>query len=228
MDFSQISFPPIASATPDGIVAVGGDLSAERLISAYIQGIFPWYSYGSPILWWSPDPRFVLYPDQVKVSSSMRTLFRKKRFSVTVDEDFPGVIRECRQIVRDGQMGTWITAEMEKAYNALHRLGFAHSVEVWDSGKMVGGLYGLGLGKIFFGESMFARVSNASKFGFITLVRLLQEMGFFLIDCQQETTHLGSLGAVAIPRERFLEYLGQNAPYDSCRGSWRQFAPNGC
>lgn len=191
------------------IVQIGGDLSIGRILSAYSRGIFPWYSYG-PVVWWSPDPRFVLYPADLKISKSMRNLFNQKRFQVTFDQNFKEVIGLCAKVDRVDQHGTWITKEMNLAYNKLHELGHAHSVEVWNDGQLVGGLYGIALGKIFFGESMFTLMSNASKYGFITLVKFLIENEFFLIDCQQKTPHLGSLGAVEIERSLFLRYIDLN------------------
>lgn len=207
----DISFPNPALANAQGILAVGGDLSPERLIEAYTRGIFPWYNPGDEILWWSPDPRFVLFPDELKVSKSMRPYFNQKKFEVTYDTDFRSVITHCQQSDYSSRGGgTWITSEMLEAYCTLYEMGIAHSVEVWQGKALVGGLYGIFLGKVFFGESMFADVSNASKFGFITLVRDLAEIGCQLIDCQQETTHLASLGARAIPRREFLSLMQKN------------------
>lgn len=217
----DLTFPPVHLAEPDGLLAIGGDLSTIRLLRAYSEGIFPWFGEGDPYLWWSPDPRFVLFPEELKVSKSMRSYFNQKKFRVTYDVDFGAVIEGCRASFRKGQGGgTWITEDMLAAYKTLHEAGYAHSVEVWDGDTLVGGLYGISLGNIFFGESMFARVSNASKFGFISMVLALREKGFALIDCQQETTHLASLGARAIPREIFLEYLQQNNRHDTVVGNW--------
>ena len=191
---TDLWFPDVEESTEEGIVAVGGDLSVERLILAYSKGIFPWYSSDkSPILWWSPDPRFVLLPSQLKISKSMRPLFNQNKFQVTWDQNFEDVIKNCQKIERDDQPGTWITSKMLAAYIQLHKKGYAHSVEVWLDNELVGGLYGISLGKVFFGESMFAKVSNASKFGFISLVKQLIKKDFVLIDCQQETKHLESL-----------------------------------
>lgn len=203
-----------------GIVAVGGDLSPERLLHAYRLGLFPWFSEDQPILWWSPDPRFVLFPADLKVARSMRPYFNQGKFTVTYDQDFRAVISACQEAYRPGQYGTWITEEMLEAYCHLNELGFAHSVEVWKGDDLVGGLYGIALGRIFFGESMFARVSNASKFGFISLVRRLQKRGYVLIDCQQETRHLASLGAESIPRSTFLQYLAENDLEQTEKGPW--------
>jgi leucyl/phenylalanyl-tRNA--protein transferase len=218
----ELQFPHPSLTSENGILAVGGDLSAERLILAYQYGIFPWFNEGDPILWWSPDPRFVLFPEELKVSRSMRPYFNQKKFGCTIDRDFGAVIRHCQQNRRGRQagMGTWITEEMLEAYIRLHELGFAHSVEVWKGDELVGGLYGLAFGKCFFGESMFTKVSNASKFGFISLVRYLEERGFWLIDCQQETRHLASLGARSISREKFLSILEKNREEDGEIGKW--------
>lgn len=211
VDINSLYFPPAENAMPNGLLAYWGDLSVDRLRLAYRSGIFPWYSAGEPILWWSPDPRFVLFPEELKVSKSMRSYLNQKKFSVTFDHDFPAVISACAEVRRRGFPGTWITKEMRAAYVRLHEAGYAHSAEVWQGEELVGGVYGVALGKVFFGESMFTKVSNASKFGFIYLVRWLQENGFFLIDCQQETEHLASLGARSIPRKDFLAMLEQNA-----------------
>ena len=203
-------FPDPRLANEDGILAVGGDLSPQRLLLAYRKGLFPWYNEGEPILWWCPDPRLTVVPSQVKMSKSMRAYFNRQKFTVTYDTAFEEVIRGCQTNDRKGQTGTWISEEIIHAYRTLHDLGYAHSVEVWEGANLVGGLYGLAIGKVFFGESMFARVSNASKFGFITLARRLEREGCWLVDCQQETPHLASLGAVAIDRNQFLDLLEQN------------------
>jgi leucyl/phenylalanyl-tRNA--protein transferase len=202
-------FPQIDMADEDGLLAIGGELSVERLIDAYNQGIFPWYDASQPVLWWSPDPRMVLFPEKLRVSKSMKKLFRDKTFEVTFNTDFKSVIENCANIWREGQDGTWITEEIQKAYLDLHRLGIAHSVEVWDGKKLVGGLYGIYLEdkKVFCGESMFATASNASKYGFIKLVEKLRAQGVKLIDCQIYTPHLESLGAEEISRKEFLEFL---------------------
>lgn len=217
----ELRFPHPQLATPDGLLAAGGDLSTDRLLLAYSWGIFPWYSDNDPILWWSPDPRFVLFPDELKVSKSMRPYFNQHKYRVTYDTAFSRVIHACSVIPRHGQVSTWITAEMTAAYEKLHRQGYAHSVEVWREEELVGGLYGIALGKVFFGESMFAKASNASKFGFISLVRALQAQGYELVDCQQETAHLASLGARAIDRERFLEALEENRERKTALGRWK-------
>lgn len=218
----ELSFPHPRYANEDGILAVGGDLSPQRLVLAYTNGIFPWFNPGDPIIWWSPDPRFVLFPDELKVSKSMRPYFNQKKFSCTLDHDFEQVIRNCQLHDRKGQSGgTWITNNMLDAYIHLHKLGIAHSVEVWQGEELVGGLYGVALGKVFFGESMFTKVSNASKFGFISLVRQLIQWEFNLIDCQQATRHLESLGGRAIPRVDFLSYLEKNQVHPVEQKSWK-------
>lgn len=206
---NEILFPSPELARKDGLLAFGGDLSEERLITAYSMGIFPWYSEGSPILWWSPDPRFILLPDELKVSRSLRKVINKGVFKVTMNTSFENVIRNCAEAPREGQSGTWITEDMIEAYIRLHRSGYAHSVESWYEGELVGGLYGIILGKVFFGESMFSKMSNASKVAFVTIVERLKEQGFRLIDCQVRTEHLVSLGAREVPRRAFLEMLSK-------------------
>jgi len=202
-------FPPVEYALrePDGLLAVGGDLAPERILNAYRHGIFPWFSPGQPILWWSPDPRAVLFPERLKVSRSLRKSISHHTFRVTFDTAFAQVIRACAETPRRGQAGTWISEEMQQAYFRLHELGYAHSVESWLGDELVGGLYGLRLGRIFFGESMFSRRTDASKVPFVHLVRKLQSEGVVLIDCQVTTEHLLSLGAEEIPRQRFIELL---------------------
>jgi leucyl/phenylalanyl-tRNA--protein transferase len=199
-------FPPVEEAMEDGLLAMGGDVSVERLLLAYRQGIFPWYDGDIP-LWWSPDPRFVLFPEKLKVSKSMEALIRKKTFRFTVNTVFPEVIRACKELQRKGQDGTWITDELEVSVNALHQLGFAHSAETWMDDQLVGGLYGIKIGSLFFGESMFSKESNASKFAFISYVQRLRSENIQLIDCQVYTEHLESLGAEMIPRKEFMETL---------------------
>lgn len=216
----EISFPPLELAEPDGLLAYGGDLHPARILRAYELGIFPWYGEDSPILWWSPDPRLVLYPSELHVSKSMRPVLRSGRFQVRFDTAFSAVINGCR--IRPGSMdhGTWLTEEMVQAYNLLHQLGHAHSVEVFHDDALVGGLYGIALGRCFFGESMFSAVSNASKVGFIHLVRLLEVLGFGLIDCQVKTNHLIRLGARQIPRTRFILELRQALSQPGIAGPW--------
>jgi leucyl/phenylalanyl-tRNA--protein transferase len=216
----ELIFPESRWASPDGIVAIGGDLSVERLVLAYSNGIFPWYNEGSEILWWTPDPRFVLETKNIKVSKSMRQVIRSKRFKVTFDTQFQQVIQQCKSSARNGQEGTWITQDMENAYILLHEAGHAHSVEVWEENDLVGGLYGVSLGKMFFGESMFAKVSNASKFGFIQLVERLVAKGFEMIDCQDYTAHLESLGAEEISRRSFEIFIQEKIEEDGKMGSW--------
>ncbi|SNR56272.1 leucyl/phenylalanyl-tRNA--protein transferase [Maribacter sedimenticola] len=203
----RLEFPPVETANSEGLLAVGGDLSVERLVLAYTNGIFPWFNDESPILWWSPDPRMVLYPDKVKISKSMRKVLRDNRFRLTKNTCFQQVLEHCSSIEREGQDGTWITQNMKKAYCAMHEKGYATSYEVWEQNELVGGLYGIDLGHIFCGESMFSITSNASKFAFIKLAEDLHAKGYKAIDCQLYTAHLASLGAQEIPREKFMELL---------------------
>lgn len=208
---NKLIFPPVHLAEPDGLLAMGGDLSPERLLLAYRNGIFPWYE-GEPILWWSTDPRFVLVPAELKVNKSTKTLLKKNEFVFTVNKAFATVIHNCKEIKRPGQNGTWITDEVEKAYCKLHELGHAHSAEVWKDNELVGGLYGIRMGKVFFGESMFSKVSNASRFAFINYIQLLKEDGVQLIDCQVYTEYLESLGARMISRTDFVRQLKELIP----------------
>ena len=205
----KIIFPHPSEADANGLVAIGGDLSSERLLLAYNSGIFPWYNEDEPLLWWSPNPRMVLYPKELRVSKSMRVVLKKQLFKITFNTAFEYVIQQCAQIKRDDQDDTWITNDMTEAYIKLHKQGMATSVEVWQNEKLVGGLYGIDLKdkKIFCGESMFSKVSNASKAAFITLVQELRTKGYKLIDCQMHTTHLESLGAREIERGEFLKAL---------------------
>jgi leucyl/phenylalanyl-tRNA--protein transferase len=207
----ELTFPPVHLAEPDGLLAMGGDLSPERLLLAYRQGIFPWYE-GEYILWWCPDPRFVLFPDDLKISKSIRTLLKRNEFEFTVNKAFREVIYQCKKIVRREQQGTWITDEIEKAFIKLHELGYAHSAEVWKNGELAGGLYGIKLGKVFFGESMFSLQSNASRYAFIKYVQQLKEEGIELIDCQVYTEYLESLGAGMILRKDFIRLLNDLIP----------------
>ena len=197
------------SADDDGLLAIGGDLTVERLLLAYRYGIFPWYNE-PPVMWWWTHPRCILYPAKVKVSKSMRSYFNQEKYSVSYNQAFDSVITACATHDRPKQMGTWINEGIIDAYIALHELGYAHSVEVWRDEELVGGLYGIGLGDIFFGESMFANASNASKFGFISLCRKLDEIGIKLVDCQQETNHLMSMGAELMSKEEFWKYISVN------------------
>lgn len=206
----ELSFPPLETAMrePNGLLAAGGDLSPERLLAAYRHGCFPWYQEGQPLLWWSPDPRTVLYPEELHVSRSLAKKLRQGVFDVTFDRAFRDVIEGCAA-PRDYADGTWITTPMQNAYVKLHQLGVAHSVEVWQDGQLVGGLYGLAMGRLFFGESMFSRATDASKVGFVTLVERLRGWDFKLIDCQMPTQHLASFGARTIPRRIFAEALAK-------------------
>lgn len=200
----NIVFPKVENADEEGLLATGGDLSSERLLLAYKSGIFPWFEDGQPILWWSPNPRFVLFPENLKVSKSMKQTLRNSDFKVTVNNAFKDVITSCSQTKRNGEVGTWITESMIEGYIKLHQLGHAKSIEVWQNNELVGGLYGIDLGDVFCGESMFSKVSNASKVGFITFI---QNSNYKLIDCQLYTNHLASLGAQDMSRDVFLEYL---------------------
>ncbi|MBA1238524.1 MULTISPECIES: leucyl/phenylalanyl-tRNA--protein transferase [Stutzerimonas stutzeri subgroup] len=217
----DLTFPPLETALrdPNGLLAAGGDLSAERLVAAYRHGCFPWYQDGQPLLWWSPDPRTVLYPHELHVSRSLRKRIRQGDYEVTLDRAFSDVIQGCAD-PRSYAEGTWITTPMQQAYIRLHEIGLAHSVEVWRDEQLVGGLYGLAIGKLFFGESMFSRATDASKVGFVTLVERLREWEFALIDCQMPTRHLESFGARSITREAFADAL---AAYLDCPSTadWR-------
>lgn len=230
---SRFRFPDPRAADAEGVVGVGGNLSPGMLLSAYEQGVFPWFSAGDPIVWWSPDPRFVLFPDALHVSASMRKVLSQGRFEVAFDRDFPAVIRACSRAPRPGQRGTWITEDMIGAYAALHALGWAHSAEARRGGELVGGCYGIRLGRAFFGESMFAKESNASKAAFLTLARALFGDGVEFIDCQVPTDHLRSLGAREIPRGAFLDALEAalggcgRSDADDRRGAWGPFGPFG-
>ncbi len=215
-----LAFPPPEEAEPSGLLAVGGDLASERLLLAYAMGIFPWYTDDTPILWFSPDPRGVLTPASLVVHRSLARRVRSGSFEVTLDRAFGEVIRGCAASPRDGQQGTWITEDMIAAYERLHGLGFAHSVEAWKDGALAGGLYGVSLGSAFFGESMFSRERDASKVALVHLVRQLGRWGFRLIDCQVRNDHLASLGAEQWPRQRFLESLSQALQDPTRRGPW--------
>jgi leucyl/phenylalanyl-tRNA--protein transferase len=218
---TTLDFPPVSAALrdPDGLLAVGGDLSAERLVKAYENGIFPWYQDDQPILWWSPSLRMALRPEDLVVSRSMGKVLRRGEYQVTLDQAFTQVIEHCA-ITREVFPGTWITPEMQEAYCDLHRLGIAHSVEVWHEGVLVGGLYGIAMGQIFFGESMFSLRDNASKTGFIWLVKQLQVWHYQLIDCQVPSEHLRSLGAQDMPRAQFLEILARTRSLPGREGLW--------
>jgi leucyl/phenylalanyl-tRNA--protein transferase len=221
----DLRFPPVEQASPEGLLAVGGDLQPERLLEAYRHGIFPWYSGDQPILWWSPDPRTVLFPEKLHISRSLKRSLRPDIFSVTLDTKFREVMLGCagpRPQYPDG--GTWITAEMLATYTRLHELGYAHSVETWKEGQLVGGLYGVALGGAFFAESMFTRASDASKVALVSVVRQLQTWGFHIMDCQQASPHVMSFGAEEIPRRNFLDHLAAALLLPERRGRW-QFDP---
>jgi leucyl/phenylalanyl-tRNA--protein transferase len=214
-------FPPIEHALrePNGLLAAGGDLSAARLLDAYFHGIFPWFSAGEPILWWSPDPRMVLLPPDLKVSRSLARRLRRREFEVRLDTAFADVMRACAEPRADGN-GTWITAEMRAAYGRLHELGYAHSVESWVDGRLVGGLYGVAIGRMFYGESMFARKTDASKVALAHLARHVERRGFGMIDCQMSTAHLASMGAREIPRTRFAAAVLDLTDGGEAPGRW--------
>lgn len=216
---SECWFPPAASFRGDGLVAIGGDLSPDRLLLAYERGIFPWSSPEDPLLWWSPDPRAMVRTREVKISKSMRSVLNGQKFTVTLDRDFDAVIRGCADRPEEG---TWITEEFIHSYGMLHAMGFAHSVEAWDNtGTLAGGLYGVSLGNMFFGESMFSRVSNASKVAFITLAQYLCDRGFEWIDCQIMNPHLATLGAIHVDRSSFLTALEAAMQHPTLRGPWQ-------
>jgi leucyl/phenylalanyl-tRNA--protein transferase len=215
-------FPPVDEAEPDGLVAIGGDLSVERLLQAYSQGIFPWFVEDEDFFWYSPDPRLVLLPGQYKTQDSLRRIIRKNLFEVRFDTDFGQVIRSCSLAGRPGQDGTWISCEFIEAYTELHRRGFAHSVETYHNGNLVGGLYGLSIGAAFFGESMFFTMSNASKVAFQSLVEHCKQQEVKFIDCQVETSHLVSLGAGLIPRKDYLLMLEEAVKKPTLKGPWTQ------
>jgi len=214
-------FPPVSKAlhSPNGLLCAGGDLSPERIIDAYSHGIFPWYSEGDPILWWSPDPRMVLFPDELKVSRSLRKTLAHDVYETRFDTAFRSVIEEC-SAPRGGQAGTWIVPEMIDAYTRLHELGFAHSVESWRDGELAGGLYGIALGEVFFGESMFTRSTDASKVALYRLVERLRARDCRVIDCQQATAHLASLGAREIPRKAFAQLVQESIQYPPSGERW--------
>jgi len=213
-------FPPIEEAEDDGLLAVGGDLTKERLLGAYRRGIFPWYEVGQPILWWSPDPRLVLFPDELKISRSLRKVLRKEQFEIRFDTVFQEVIKSCADVRTKQGEGTWIIPEMQQAYIELHQEGFAHSVESWLDGKLVGGLYGISMGQCFFGESMFSTTNDSSKVALVALADFSQRVGIKLIDCQMTTPHLLSLGAREIKREVFLKMLKKHLETPSIKGLW--------
>ncbi|GAO35642.1 leucyl/phenylalanyl-tRNA--protein transferase [Sulfuricella sp. T08] len=216
-------FPPLSSALrePNGLLAAGGDLSPQRLIAAYSRGIFPWFNPGEPILWWSPDPRMVLFPGELKVSRSLRKTLKNQTYEIRTDTAFRQVMQACAA-PRDGHSGTWISPAMVAAYTELHRQGLAHSVETWMDDKLVGGLYGVSLGRMFYGESMFSLATDASKIAFVHLVRQLELWGYGMIDCQMKTAHLASLGAREIPRAEFSQKLTELVNFPGIIGPWHR------
>jgi leucyl/phenylalanyl-tRNA---protein transferase len=216
----QIIFPDVSLSEESGLLAIGGDLGICRLLSAYSLGIFPWYSEGDPIMWFSPDPRLVLFPGKFRISHSLRQKLQRKVFDVKFDHDFEKVIDQCSRIERRGQDGTWITGEMKEAYIELHKAGYAHSVETYYEGELAGGLYGVSLGGAFFGESMFHTATDASKVALYHLVEKSKEFRFIMIDSQVETDHMMSLGAELIPREHYMELLDQALKYPTRGGHW--------
>lgn len=203
----ELYFPPVDEASYEGVLAIGGDLSIERLLLAYQNGIFPWFNDDEPILWWSPSERMVVVPQMYKVSKSIRNLLNQNKFKVTFNQNFAEVIRNCQQIERKGQDDTWISEDIIASYTKLHEMGIAKSVEVWQNGELVGGLYGVDLGHVFCGESMFSKVSNASKIAFVTLIKHLKENNYLLLDCQVHNDHLEKLGAFEISRDTFMRVL---------------------
>jgi leucyl/phenylalanyl-tRNA--protein transferase len=223
----KLIFPPPRLARPDGLLAIGGDLRPERLLLAYRMGIFPWFTAGEPILWWSPDPRLVLYPGELRLSRSLRRSLKRGSYRVTADRAFERVIRECAVVRLEKGEPTWILEEMAAAYCRLHQDGYGHSIEVWQKRRLVGGLYGVALGGCFFGESMFSRARDASKVALVALVGFLIDHGFAMIDCQVTTAHLISLGAREVPRDRFLSALQRALRAPTLRGPWHLEAPPG-
>lgn len=223
----KLIFPPPRLARRDGLLAIGGDLRPERLLLAYRMGIFPWFTAGEPILWWSPDPRLVLYPGELRLSRSLRRSLKRGSYRVTADRAFERVIRECAVVRLEKGEPTWILEEMAAAYCRLHQEGYGHSIEVWQERRLVGGLYGVALGGCFFGESMFSRARDASKVALVALVGFLIDHGFAMIDCQVTTAHLISLGAREVPRDRFLSALQKALRAPTLRGPWRLEAPPG-
>jgi len=220
-DKSDLRFPPVDLASPEGLLAIGGDLAAARLLEAYKHGIFPWYSQGQPIMWWSPDPRALLFSGNIKISRSLAKTIRQNRFTVSFDRVFPDVVQACSEPREtQAETGTWITPAMMAAYCKLHEMGHAHSVEVWQSEKLVGGLYGISLGRAFFGESMFSRVSNSSKIALAMLAKQLERWHFHFIDCQLPSDHLGSLGVEPVTREKFLRELKKALTFKDKPGAW--------
>ncbi len=218
----QLEFPPAWLARSDGLLCIGGDLSCDRLLLAYQNGIFPWFSENEPILWWSPDPRLVLFPSQIKISRSLRKTIRKNRFHITIDQAFHQTIHACARPRKDPDEGTWLVDEMKAAYIDLHQKGVAHSVETWHQERLVGGLYGVSIGGAFFGESMFSFETDASKLALVALARHLTHHGFDIIDCQVTTDHLCQMGAIEISRHRFLDILSRSIRQKTDPGTWQQ------
>jgi leucyl/phenylalanyl-tRNA---protein transferase len=216
----QILFPDVSYAEEDGLLAIGGDLSIPRLLTAYSQGIFPWYSKGQPILWWSPDPRFILVPGKFHLAESMKRKIRSNTFELKIDQQFSRVISKCASVRREGETGTWITAEMKRAYTDLFDAGFAHSFESYYDGKLVGGLYGVSIGKAFFGESMFHTMTDASKAALYLLVKKALEYDLLFIDAQMETRHLSSLGAEPLARDEYIKLLNKAIEFPTRKGKW--------
>ena len=216
----DIAFPSPHLAPKEGLLAVGGDLTQKRLLMAYRMGIFPWFSNNQPIMWWSPDPRLVLFPDEIRISRTLKKIIKKKVFHVTMDSAFDQVINQCAQVRLQNNQATWIVEEMIDAYCKLHEFGYAHSVEAWHQGELAGGIYGISLGRCFFGESMFTQVSNASNVALVKLVEYLLSLSFDMIDCQIVTEHLIRFGAKEIPRARFLEKLNASLEKPTLRGRW--------
>jgi leucyl/phenylalanyl-tRNA---protein transferase len=219
----DLIFPAAEHANSDGLLAIGGDLSPARLLLAYERGIFPWYNKNEPILWWSPDPRFILHLDKLHISKSMKKLLKKNVYQITFDTAFEDVVKNCSTIKRTHQKGTWITKEMITAYKNLHDMGAAHSAEAWCNGELCGGIYGVSLGGCFFGESMFSKKDNASKFAIIKLIEKLKKNKFAILDCQIYSDHLKSLGAEEVPRTEFLQTLKTELLKKSIHGSWTNF-----
>lgn len=219
---NDISFPHPELANAYGAIAMGGDLEADRLLLAYQYGYFPWFNPDEPIIWWHPDPRFVLFTDEIRITKSMRPYFNQEKFSITFDQCFSMVMDSCQKIKRKNQPGTWITEDIKEAYTNLHQMGLAHSVEVWEGDELVGGLYGVSLGRIFYGESMFSKSKNASKFALISLASILSKKGFRIIDCQMPNPHLKSMGGRYISRKTFLANLRSNVFKDTIAGNWNE------
>lgn len=217
---NDISFPHPELANAYGAIAMGGDLEVDRLLLAYQFGYFPWFNPDEPIIWWHPDPRFVIFTDEVRVTKSMRPYFNQEKFTISFDKCFNKVMESCQKIKRKNQPGTWITEDIKEAYNNLHKMGLAHSVEVWDNDELVGGLYGVSLGKMFYGESMFSKSKNASKFALICLASILSKKGFEIIDCQMPNPHLKSMGGRYISRSVFLAHLRTNVFENTINGNW--------